>query len=115
MPQELAQQLPVLQELLTDLGYRIVSCEGWEADDILGTCLLYTSGNAFHGYAADVRAAFQLAVFHKKHPFSVSHPIVTKTAGTFKGRVKSRREKQQEGGRCRAFARTALLAYFWEL
>ena len=37
MPQELAQQLPVLQELLTDLGYRIVSCEGWEADDILGT------------------------------------------------------------------------------
>ncbi|MCH5352726.1 MAG: DNA polymerase I [Acutalibacter sp.] len=37
MPPELAQQLPVLQELLTDLGYRIVSCEGWEADDILGT------------------------------------------------------------------------------
>ena len=37
MPEELAQQLPVLQELLTDLGYRIVSCEGWEADDILGT------------------------------------------------------------------------------
>ncbi len=37
MPPELAQQLPVLQELLTDLGYRIVTCEGWEADDILGT------------------------------------------------------------------------------
>ncbi len=37
MPSELAGQLPVLQELLTDLGYRIVSCEGWEADDILGT------------------------------------------------------------------------------
>ena len=37
MPEELAQQLPVLQELLTDLGYQIVSCEGWEADDILGT------------------------------------------------------------------------------
>ncbi len=37
MPPELAQQLPVLQELLTNLGYRIVSCEGWEADDILGT------------------------------------------------------------------------------
>lgn len=37
MPPELAQQLPVLQELLTDLGYRIVSCEGWEADDVLGT------------------------------------------------------------------------------
>ncbi len=37
MPAELAQQLPVLQELLTALGYRIVTCEGWEADDILGT------------------------------------------------------------------------------
>ena len=37
MPQELAQQLPVLQQLLKDLGYRIVTCEGWEADDILGT------------------------------------------------------------------------------
>lgn len=37
MPEELAQQLPVLKELLTDLGYRIVTCEGWEADDILGT------------------------------------------------------------------------------
>ena len=37
MPPELAQQLPVLQELLADLGYTIVTCEGWEADDILGT------------------------------------------------------------------------------
>ena len=37
MPEELAQQLPVLQELLGDLGYTTVSCEGWEADDILGT------------------------------------------------------------------------------
>ncbi len=37
MPPELAQQLPVLQELLEDLGYTIVTCEGWEADDILGT------------------------------------------------------------------------------
>ncbi len=37
MPPELAAQLPVLQELLTDMGYRIVSAEGWEADDILGT------------------------------------------------------------------------------
>ena len=37
MPEELAQQLPVLQELLGDLGFQIVSCQGWEADDILGT------------------------------------------------------------------------------
>ena len=37
MPEELAQQMPVLKELLADLGYREVTAEGWEADDILGT------------------------------------------------------------------------------
>ena len=37
MPPELAAQMPLLKELLGDLGYRIVTCEGWEADDILGT------------------------------------------------------------------------------
>ena len=37
MPEELAQQMPVLKELLADLGYRTVTAEGWEADDILGT------------------------------------------------------------------------------
>lgn len=37
MPEELAQQLPVLKDLLQALGYKIIECEGWEADDILGT------------------------------------------------------------------------------
>ena len=37
MPQELASQMPVLKELLALLGYKIVTCEGYEADDILGT------------------------------------------------------------------------------
>ena len=37
MPPELASQMPVLKELLGLLGYRIVTCEGYEADDILGT------------------------------------------------------------------------------
>lgn len=37
MPDELAQQMPVLKELLADLGYKSVTAEGWEADDILGT------------------------------------------------------------------------------
>lgn len=37
MPPELAQQMPALKELLTLLGYRLVECEGFEADDILGT------------------------------------------------------------------------------
>ena len=37
MPEELASQVEPLKELLTLLGYSIVSCEGYEADDILGT------------------------------------------------------------------------------
>lgn len=37
MPEELASQLQPLKDLLTALGYQIVTCEGYEADDILGT------------------------------------------------------------------------------
>lgn len=37
MPDELAQQLEPLKELLRLLGYTLVTCEGYEADDILGT------------------------------------------------------------------------------
>lgn len=37
MPEELAQQVEPLKRLLTLLGYPIVSLEGYEADDILGT------------------------------------------------------------------------------
>lgn len=37
MPQELAVQMDPLKELLGYLGYTIVTCEGYEADDILGT------------------------------------------------------------------------------
>lgn len=37
MPEELASQMAPLKELLVLLGYKIVTCEGYEADDILGT------------------------------------------------------------------------------
>ncbi|MBR6243471.1 MAG: DNA polymerase I [Ruminococcus sp.] len=37
MPPELAQQLPYVKELLGLLGVKTVECEGYEADDILGT------------------------------------------------------------------------------
>ena len=37
MPPELAQQMPVLKQLLTALGFAVVEQEGYEADDILGT------------------------------------------------------------------------------
>ncbi|MGN0454168.1 MAG: DNA polymerase I [Ruminococcus sp.] len=37
MPNELAQQMEPLKEILKALGYTLVTCEGFEADDILGT------------------------------------------------------------------------------
>ena len=37
MPPELAQQLPRVKELLGLMGVKVVECEGYEADDILGT------------------------------------------------------------------------------
>ena len=37
MPAELAEQIPVLKELLKLFGYSTIELEGYEADDILGT------------------------------------------------------------------------------
>lgn len=37
MPEELKQQMPVVKNLLHLLGIKTIECEGWEADDILGT------------------------------------------------------------------------------
>ena len=37
MPFELASQMPILKELLGELGIRICQMEGYEADDIIGT------------------------------------------------------------------------------
>ncbi len=37
MPDELASQLEPLKQLLKALGFQIVACEGYEADDVLGT------------------------------------------------------------------------------
>ncbi|MCQ2451004.1 MAG: DNA polymerase I [Clostridia bacterium] len=37
MPEELRGQFPILKEWLTLAGYKVIECEGFEADDILGT------------------------------------------------------------------------------
>ncbi len=45
MPDELALQMPVMKEILTCMGYKIVEVEGYEADDILGTVAKISSEN----------------------------------------------------------------------
>lgn len=37
MPPELAMQLPIIKQILSAMGIKIIECEGFEADDILGT------------------------------------------------------------------------------
>lgn len=37
MPEELAQQMPLLKEVLRAMNIPILECQGWEADDIIGT------------------------------------------------------------------------------
>lgn len=60
MPPELAQQMPVLKELLTALGYKILEAPGWEADDILGTLAANCKENDFCYIATGDRDSLQL-------------------------------------------------------
>lgn len=60
MPPELAQQVPVLKELLTSLGYKISEVEGFEADDILGTVAAMCKDGDECFLATGDRDSFQL-------------------------------------------------------
>ncbi len=37
MPEELAQQMPIMKQVLSAMNIPIYECEGWEADDVIGT------------------------------------------------------------------------------
>ncbi len=45
MPPELAQQMPVMKDILRLMGYTVLEVEGYEADDILGTLADFTRSN----------------------------------------------------------------------
>lgn len=60
MPDELKQQMPVLKELLTAMGYKIVEKSGWEADDILGTLSAKMTGDDRCFIATGDRDSLQL-------------------------------------------------------
>lgn len=89
MPMELAQQMPVIKELLTDLGVKIVECEGYEADDILGTLSKAAddSGNQCVILTGD-RDSFQL----------VSDNVTVRLAGTKETKVYTPQRIMEEYG-----------------
>ena len=37
MPEELAQQMPIMKQVLMAMNIPIYACQGWEADDVIGT------------------------------------------------------------------------------
>ena len=37
MPEELAMQMPIMKDVLTAMRIPIFACQGWEADDVIGT------------------------------------------------------------------------------
>ena len=37
MPDELAQQMPLMKEVLSAMNIPIYECQGWEADDVIGS------------------------------------------------------------------------------
>lgn len=45
MPEELAQQMPVMKQVLRAMNIPIYECQGWEADDIIGTVGKICSNN----------------------------------------------------------------------
>lgn len=45
MPDELAMQMPLIKDILRDMGISVIECPGFEADDILGTLASSCSEN----------------------------------------------------------------------
>ena len=45
MPEELAQQMPVMKQVLRAMNIPIYECQGWEADDVIGTVGKICSNN----------------------------------------------------------------------
>ncbi len=47
MPEELAQQMPVMKDVLRAMNIPIYECQGWEADDVIGTVGRICSNNSW--------------------------------------------------------------------
>ena len=78
MPEELAQQMPVIKKLLVLMGIRIIECEGFEADDIIGTL----------SHAADVSGNEAVILTGDRDSFQlVTDRVTVRLAGTKETKV----------------------------
>ena len=75
MPEELAQQMPVMKEVLTAMNIPIYACQGWEADDVIGTVGKICSNNRWDCViVTGDRDSLQLIDDHVKVKLVISKP-----------------------------------------
>lgn len=80
MPEELAQQMPVMKQVLSAMNIPIYECQGWEADDVIGTVARICGNNDWECViATGDRDSLQLIDDHVKVKLVISKPGQTNT------------------------------------
>ena len=75
MPEELAQQMPVMKQVLAAMNIPVYECQGWEADDIIGTVGKICGNNGWECViATGDRDSLQLIDEHVKVRLVISKP-----------------------------------------
>ena len=80
MPEELAQQMPIMKQVLSAMNIPIYECQGWEADDVIGTVGKICGNNDWECViATGDRDSLQLIDDHVKVKLVISKPGQTTT------------------------------------
>ena len=80
MPEELAQQMPYTKDVLRAMNIPIYECQGWEADDVIGTVGRICSNNAWQCViVTGDRDSLQLIDDHVSVKLVISKPGQTNT------------------------------------
>ncbi len=75
MPEELAQQMPVMKQVLAAMNIPVYACQGWEADDVIGTVGKICGNNDWECViVTGDRDSLQLIDEHVKVKLVISRP-----------------------------------------
>ena len=75
MPEELCQQMPIMKQVLTAMNIPIYQCQGWEADDVIGTVSRLCGCNDWECViATGDRDSLQLIDEHVRVKLVISRP-----------------------------------------
>ena len=75
MPEELAQQMPIMKQILRAMNIPIYECQGWEADDVIGTVGRVCANNGWECVVATGdRDSLQLIDEHVHVKLVISKP-----------------------------------------